>query len=316
MVESKERGAKCQNAGEEKRTLRVLTLGNSLGVDSGHMLNLICDAEGIGRYEEIRLATLYYSGCRLSQHVAFLTENTPAYRLYVSSSRTPDRPPEVKKEVTMYDALRYDCWDIIVMMGNPWEVALDVNFTKGNVQKIQQYVNENKLNPNAIYAWHMPWALPADEELLKKYPYDPNPHYNNYLKYNMDKSAHYEAQVGCVERHILTDETFQFVIPTGTTIQNAWSSYLEEKDLHRDFAHASDLGRVMAAYTWYCMLLGIDRLNAIKLDAIPQAFLRSTQDKTRDRVLTDMEKAVILESVNNALRSPMKMTQSQYTQAL
>ncbi len=300
---------------KDVNTLKVLTLGNSLGVDSGHMLNLICAVEGIGQYDALRLATLYYSGCRLSKHVEFMTANTPAYRLYVSSSKTPDSPPAFKTDVTMYDSLRYDCWDIIVMMGNPWEVALDVNFTNGNVQKIQQYVNENKLNPNAIYAWHMPWALPADEALLKKYPYDPNPHYNNYLKYNMDKSAHYEAQVGCVERHILTDETFKFVLPTGTTIQNAWSSYLEEKDLHRDYAHASDLGRVMAAYTWYCVLMGIAELNAIKLDAIPQAFLRSTQDKTRDRVLTDMEKAVILESVNNALRSPMKMTQSRYTEA-
>jgi len=316
MVENKKTEAVCQDTQGEGNVLKVLTLGNSLGVDSGHMLNLICDAEGIGRYEEIRLATLYYSGCRLSRHVEFLTENTPAYRLYVSSSKTPDCPPEIKKDVTMYDALRFDYWDIIVMMGNPWEVAVDASFTNGNVQKIQKYVNENKLNPNAIYVWHMPWALPADEELLKKYPYDPNPHYNNYLKYNMDKSAHYEAQVGCVERYILTDETFKFVIPTGTTIQNAWSSYLEETDLHRDYAHASDLGRVMAAYTWYCMLLGIDRLNAIKLDVIPKQFLKSTQDKTRDRVLTDMEKAVILESVNNALRSPMKMTQSRYTEAL
>jgi hypothetical protein len=215
----------------------------------------------------------------------------------------------------MYDALRFDYWDIIVMMGNPWEVAVDASFTNGNVQKIQKYVNENKFNPNAIYAWHMPWALPADEVLLKKYPYDPNPHYNNYLKYNMDKSAHYEAQVGCVERHILTDETFKFVIPTGTTIQNAWSSYLEEKDLHRDYAHASDLGRVMAAYTWYCVLTGITQLEEIKLDAIPKQFLKSTADKTQDRALTEMEKAIILESVNNALANPLKITQSQYTVA-
>ena len=71
----------------------------------------------------------------------------------------------------------------------------------------------------------------------------------------------------------------------------------------------------MAAYTWYSILLGIDHMEEIKLDAIPKQFLKSTEDKTQDRVLTDMEKAIILESVNNSLKNPMEMTQSQYTEA-
>lgn len=299
----------------EAKVLKVLTLGHSLAVDTGHMLNLVCGTEGTGEYEEILIGTLYYSGCRLTQHVEFMTTNASEYRLYISSSTTPDKPPVTIDNVTMYDALRFDYWDIVVMQGNPWEIDADTGFTSGNIQTIQKYVNDNKMNPLAIFAWHMPWALPADETLLKMYPHEPNAHYQNYLAYNLDKSAHYEAQVGCVERHILTDETFKFVIPTGTTIQNAWSSYLEEADLHRDYAHATDYGRLMASYTWYCMLLGIDQLTEIKLDAIPQAFLKSTEDKTQDRPLTEMEKAIILESVNNALKNPMEMTQSQYTEA-
>jgi hypothetical protein len=71
----------------------------------------------------------------------------------------------------------------------------------------------------------------------------------------------------------------------------------------------------MTSYTWYCMLMGIDQLEEIKLDAIPKVFLKSTEDKTQDRPLTEAEKAIILESVNNALKNPYKMTQSQYTEA-
>ena len=55
--------------------------------------------------------------------------------------------------------------------------------------------------------------------------------------------------------------------------------------------------------------------DAIKLDAIPKKFLNSTQNKAIDRPLTEMEKAIILESVNNALANPYKITQSQYTVA-
>ena len=42
--------------------------------------------------------------------------------------------------------------------------------------------------------------------------------------------------------------------------------------------------------------------------------MKNMEDNSVDLVLTDMEKAVILESVNNALKNPLQMTQSQYTQ--
>ena len=44
------------------------------------------------------------------------------------------------------------------------------------------------------------------------------------------------------------------------------------------------------------------------------AFFKSTTG-TQDRVLTEAEKDIILESVNNALANPTEMTQSQYTVA-
>ena len=89
---------------------------------------------------------------------------------------------------------------------------------------------------------------------------------------------------------------------------------LEEKDLHRDYGHVNDYGRVIAAYTWYCTLAGIEELDEIKLDAIPKVFLKSTVDKTGPRVLTEEEKAIMLESINNALADPLHVTQSQYTE--
>ena len=299
---------------EEAKALKVLTLGHSLAVDSNHMINLVAATEGIGDYEEIVIGTLYYSGCKLSQHVQFLQSGEAVYRLYVSSTATQNEPPEPMDDVTMQQALTFDYWDIIVMMGGPWEIDHAAAFENGNIQTIQKFVNEHKMNPNAIFAWHMPWAMPGDEELLKLYPHEPNSHYNNAVSYGLDKSAHFDAMTRCVEQYILTDETFRLVIPTGTAIQNAWSSYLEDKDLHRDYFHATDYGRVMVSYVWYCKLMGIEKLDAIHLDAIPKEFLKSTADKTRDRVLTEEEKTIMLESINNALANPYKMTQSQYTE--
>ena len=304
--------AEATQPGEEGKTLKILTLGHSLAVDCGHMLNLIAHAEG---YKELKVATLYYSGCPLYKHVEFATQGLPEYNLYISSTETPDQTPDVMEAITMEQAITFDYWDIIIMQGGVFEIAEDTTYKLGHIQTIQEFVNKHKRNPNATFAWHMAWATPVDNTLRDKYPYpENNSYYSSYKKFNDDRSAFYNAIAKCVGDNIMTDETFAFMIPAGTAIENALSSYLEEKDLHRDYAHASDLGRVIASYTWYCRLAGIDKLEEIKLDVIPKNFFKST-DLPTDRTLTDAEKAIIIESVNNALANPLQMTQSQYTKA-
>ncbi|MBR4864518.1 MAG: DUF4886 domain-containing protein [Oscillospiraceae bacterium] len=299
------------------RPLKVLTLGHSLAVDSNHMLNLVAGAEGYT--EEMIVGTLYHSGCPLYRHVDNLEGDRIDYSLYISSSKTPDQPPVILDDVTMKDAIVYDDWDIIVMQGGVWELAEDATFTNGDIQKIQDYVNQHKTNPKAIFAWHTPWAFATEYDLQTSYETQTgkseadNGYKNGYKNFNNDRIALYEAIQQRVEKYILTDDSFVYLIPSGTAFENAMSSYMTEYDLHRDYAHATDLGRVIAAYTWYCTLTGIQQLEEVKLDAIPMAFLRSTSDKTQDRVITEREKAVILEAVNNALQTPTELTQSAYT---
>lgn len=161
----------------------------------------------------------------------------------------------------------------------------------------------------------MAWAPPVDNTLRDKYPYpENNTYYSSYVPYGDDRTKLYNAISKCVEDHILTDDTFEFMIPGGTLFENALSSYLEEKDIHRDYVHASDLTRVMVSYLWYCKLAGIEKLETIKLDSVPKNFFKSTQSP-EDWVLTDHEKALIVECVNNALANPLQMTPSQFTTA-
>lgn len=96
-----------------KRPLKILTLGHSLAVDSGHMLNLVADAEGFS--EEMIIGTLCHSGCPLYRHVDDLEGDRIDYQFYLSSSKTPDQPPVILDDFTMKDAIVYDDWDIIVM---------------------------------------------------------------------------------------------------------------------------------------------------------------------------------------------------------
>lgn len=71
---------------------------------------------------------------------------------------------------------------------------------------------------------------------------------------------------------------------------------------------------LIAAYVWYCTLTGVQQLEEIKLDTVPKQFFKSIKSPV-DWVLTEEEKALILETVNNTLKNPMQITPSQHTQA-
>lgn len=289
----------------EAEVLKVLTLGHSLAVNATRMLNLVAHAEG---YKEMRVGTLYYSGCPLKKHVEFLTNDSPEYALYVSSTETPNQPPEIMENVTMYQAIKFDYWDIIIMQAGVFDLAKAETYTNGDIQTIQKYVNDNKLNPNAVFGWHLPWAFATD-------PAQQNEHFaNQYQAYNNDRRILFEAFCKNVEAYILPDETFTCLIPSGAAVENAISSHMKEGDILCDYAHAGDFGRLIAAYAYFCTLTGVEKLEEIKVDAIPKAFVK-TSYVSGDRVLTDADKALILESVNNALAHPLEITESQYKEA-
>lgn len=296
---------------ETKTSLKVLTIGHSLAVDSGYMLSLIAAAEG---YTELTVGTLYYSGCSLSRHVKFMNTEAREYVLYLSNSADTSVVREKMEDVTMGEAVRFTDWDVIVLQGDSFENGTDETFSSGNIQVLQKFVNDNKLNPDAVFAWHLFWPLATDPDLMAMHPTKPYPFATGYAKFDTNRNKLYAAYARCAEKYILTDETIRFVLPAGTAIENAMSGYLTEKDLLRDYGHASNLGTLIAGYTWYCTLRGIDALEEIKLGTVPKAYLRAAKTQ-EDWMLTDHEKALVLESVNNALKNPLKVTPSQFTEA-
>ena len=307
---------------KEEKVLKILTLGHSLAVDCGHMLSTVIAEEGIPEaydYEEVVVGTLYYSGCPLTSHIKFMTEDMPEYRLYISSSKNSGKAPTTEDKVTMAYAIDYDYWDIIVMQGGVHEMAYEKNFTAGYIQKIQRFVNVRKQNPDAIFGWHMFWANPEDQTLATMYetqtgnPASKNSYKNIWNTFE-NRTALYEATASLTDEYITSDDTFKFVIPTGTAMENALSSKLEETDLHRDYVHATDRARLMNSYLWYCTIFNIQELEDLKMDSIPASLTRDAND-TDPMVLSEDWKNIILESVNNAIAHPFEITQSVYVDA-
>lgn len=304
---------KPTQSAEEANVLKILTLGSSSSVDACHMLNLVTAAEGVE--QELIIGTLYYSGCSLTQHVKFLTEDSNVYQLYLSSTSTPNAPPTIMNDISMRNALEYDCWDIILLQGSSFETMEDEAFTNGNTETIKKYVNEHKLNPEMIFAYHTIGISSTDKDLIATYKRTPNPYDTTAAKWGYDRERMYNERIDRVRRFVTTDTDYQFIINSITAVENAITSYLGEKGIKRDYTHLTDIGRLIAAYCYYCALYDIEELDEIKVTSIPRAFLKSTENRSIDLVLTDAQKAIILEAVNNTLKNPYQITQSQYTQA-
>ena len=288
--------AGCGNAESENTTtettvadvpddgiLKILAIGNSFSEDAMQMLYEIAQAEG---KEQIVLGNMVIG----AKHT---TSNEKAYTFYFNDKgfwNTEDK-------CTLQAGIRRADWDIITIQ-QASNASGKANTYNQDIQTIVDYIHKNKANPGAKILWHMTWAYKLDSTS------------EEFANYDYNQTTMYEAITGAVQEKIVPDSAFSGVLPSGTAIQNARSSYLGDV-MNRDGAHLSDLGRVIAGYTWYCVLTG-KTLDTISLNAVPDRLTKS-YDMPGDMVLTEGEKLVIAEAVKNAIANPYTVTQSQYT---
>lgn len=106
----------------------------------------------------------------------------------------------------------------------------------------------------------------------------------------------------------------KYIFPCAAALQNAKSAtVVEDRDIHRDFIHGTDYGRLIAAYTWYCVLTDTN-IRDCKLGAVPNGLVRddAIRNSGKDYELTEEFKQVLVESVENAIANPYALTQSAY----
>lgn len=309
------------------KDLKVLTIGNSLSVDAGHMLGYIAKLEGM---ENIHFSTLYYGGCTLRQHATFLTNNTPEYRWYdteiadLQNTDVADTVPKVsmKKadQVTMYEGIVADDWDIIIMQQGVFEAGKPETHEK-DMQTVIDYVRKHATNPNVVLMWNMIWAAPVEAEMMGKSNNGIAPDAPGFedsykattgfetVKDNKEaQNKMFELIRTAVQTKVVASGNFLDVIPAGTAQQNALWSGLSDADLYRDYIHASDLARYIYSYMWYCKLTDAD-FEGVSSDAVPLAVRYIKKDDiseippaTEDLDLTENG---LLEIVNFAITSAL-----------
>ena len=284
------------------KTLKLLAITSSFGVNTTQLLYDVAVAEGYDP-ENVIVGRLYASGCSLQKHLQYAPDK-PLYRYTKFSAETDGKMLEVKKEgtATLLDGLQDEDWDVIfIQQGAAQSPQLGTYVdAQGNdrVAQLKAVVDQYKTNPDAKFVWNMVWAYQGNS--------DQDVFVNNF---NADQMYMYQSNVDAVMQYVVPKADFDRIVPSGTVMQNARSSYFGDR-LCYDTYHANNLGGTIAAYGLFSVITG-QKLTEIKLDFANIPAENLLEKKTRP-VLTDADKQVIIESVNNALANPFSVTESQY----
>ena len=182
-----------------------------------------------------------------------------------------------------------------------------------NAEGLMNYVEEHDVDPSTTpkFGWHMIWALPEDSTLWndarRKFM---EKHYNN------NALGMFEDNVKNTEQIVVPalEGKIEYLFPCAAALQNAkTATCVEDKDIHRDFIHGTDYGRLIAAYTWYCTLTGTN-IRDCKFGTVPNGLVRDTQVRNSgaNYEIGEAWKQVLIEAVENAIANPYEITQSAY----
>ena len=277
--------------------LSVLFIGTSGSADC--MLSYLCELLQDAGVKEITLGNLRRSSTKLSDHAKF---SVTQEKEYTYAKNTNGKWTSTgKKAKTMDDAVLDEDWQYIVVQHGVSKSHDEDTYHPW--QELLLYYLQQK-RPNAVYGWNLNWA------------YDPYCKLEGFSAFDKDSDKHYAALVAATQHQALPEKRFQFMIPVGTAVQNARTSFIGYA-MTRDGSHLNQgIGRYVAAMTWCCKLTGVD---PDKLTYLPDALVQDKKNFTiRDLNMTapgllEALGKVAKESVANAIAKPFEITQSKNT---
>lgn len=255
-------------------SFNLLMIGNSFSDDTIQWVNEICSDLGI----KVNIANLFIGGCTLQTHQSNLINNAAAYeyRTYANESNMW----ETKFYTSISEALTSYDWDYVSLQQASGSSGISSTYSSltSTISEIKKLKNDVK------FIWNMTWA------------YQQNSTHGDFSKYNKDQLTMYQAIVNTVKERIESNSKIELVVPNGTAVQNARTSFIGD-NLTRDGYHLSyDFGRYIAGLTLVAKMTGVD-ISTLKY--APTGVSKAYKD-------------IAIESVINAINNPYSITQSSY----
>ncbi len=216
--------------------VKILAIGNSFSEDAVEQhLSGLARAEGL----EVVICNMYIGGCSIERHVNNLREDIPDYRY-----RKIDVDGKMTEVYgyTLEKVLSEEEWDYVSVQQASHYSGLPETYEL--LPELVNFIRE-RVPEDAVIMFHQTWA------------YSPDSSHGGYANYGRDQMKMYNAIISTVNQE--TEEVgIELIIPCGTAIQNARTSFLGP-DLTRDGYHLSrTVGRYIASCTWLEAVLGVN----------------------------------------------------------
>ena len=217
------------------QTIKVLAIGNSFSEDA--LQEYVDDLAAAGGVQVV-VGNLYWGGCDLQTHWNNATTNNPgySYRKVVNGVLT------TLDNKSIEFAVKDDDWDYISFQ-QVSQYSGKYSTYLPYLTNLLNYVKGKATNPNVKYCMHRTWAYAA------------NSTHSDYDYYQSNQKIMYDSIVIATNK-AAAKVGISIIIPAGTAIQNARSSFIGD-NLNRDGYHLTyGLGRYVAACAWYEKIFG------------------------------------------------------------
>ncbi|WP_367211121.1 DUF4886 domain-containing protein [Sphingobacterium sp. R2] len=221
----------AQNKSLDDGVLRILAIGNSFSEDA--IEQNLYELAKAGK-KKIVIGNLYIGGAPLSLHVRNAKDDKPAYRYRKINI---DGKMSEKANERLSEALIDEAWDYIsFQQASP--LSGDYDSYAKDLPLLYEYVTKHVAFPETRYILHQTWA------------YQNGASHEGFVRYNRSQDIMYKA-IARTSREVFNWGNFDLLVPCGTAVQNARSSFIGDH-FTRDGYHLNlDYGRFTAACTWY-----------------------------------------------------------------
>ena len=255
----------------QQKTVRILAIGNSFSQDAVEQyLHELAEAEGISTI----IGNMFIGGCSLERHVKNARDNAPAYAYRRIGT---DGKKREKGKMSLEAVLADEDWDYVsLQQASPFSGMYETY--EASLPELIEYVKA-RLPKKTKLMLHQTWAYASTSK------------HSGFKNYNCNQLTMYQAIADAVKKAAKANK-IKIVIPSGTAIQNARTSFIGDH-LNRDGYHLDvKIGRYTAACTWF------ERI--FKHNVIGNPYTPEGLDEAR--------KAVAQKAAHAAVKHPYKVT--------
>ena len=260
----------------QQKTVRILAIGNSFSQDAVEQyLHELAEAEGISTI----IGNMFIGGCSLERHVKNARDNAPAYAYRKIGT---DGKKREKGKMSLEAVLADEDWDYVsLQQASPFSGMYETY--EASLPELIEYLKA-RLPKKTKLMLHQTWAYASTSK------------HSGFKNYNCNQLTMYQAIANAVKKAAKANK-IKIVIPSGTAIQNARTSFIGDH-LNRDGYHLDvKIGRYTAACTWF------ERI--FKHNVVGNPYAPEGLDEAR--------KAVAQKAAHAAVKHPYKVTELSIT---